>query len=99
MLSVPDERLFLRPADGVASLVLDGEAVVYSEVTAGVHVLDPIATLVWERLDAREPLAAVIASLSRRFAADATVIRDDVHRLVARLSEQRLLTVVDGAGG
>lgn len=99
MLSVPDEELYLRPSDGVASVTLDGEAVVYSERTTGVHLLDPIATLVWERMDASRPLSAVIAELAEEFQLDPDAIADDVRNLVLRLNQQQLLTVVEGGEG
>jgi hypothetical protein len=97
LLSVPDEELFVRPADGVASVTLDGEAVIYSEESAGVHLLDPIATVVWERLDATASLAEVIASLAEDFQADRDLIGEDVRSLVLSLSQQRLLAVVGEA--
>ena len=99
MLSVPDEELYLCPSEGVASVTLDGEAVVSSEETAGVLLLDPSATASWERLDASAPLSEVIADLATQFATEPAAIADDVRSLVLRLNQQRLLTVVEGAEG
>jgi hypothetical protein len=58
--------------------VLDGEAVVYVEGTHALHVLNPIASLIWQNLDGGVAVGELAAMLSETFAAPYDVVLADV---------------------
>lgn len=84
-----------RPRSTIAHVELDGEGVLYDEVTNQIHLLDPIATLIWSGLDGRTTLEALSAELSEAFDADPDRVRFDVMEAVRGFAEQELLA--DGA--
>jgi hypothetical protein len=62
----------------VAYEVLDGEAVLYHERTQQIHLLNPIATLIWEEFDGRNDLRSVIARFVELSGRPFDVIQRDV---------------------
>ena len=49
-----DESFVPVPRSTVATAELDGEAVIFSEETQNMHVLNPTATIVWACFDGSE---------------------------------------------
>lgn len=80
-----------RPRRTVAHVEVDGEAVLYDETTNRVHVLDPIAMLIWSGLDGHTTLEELSEELSRAFEADVKRVRMDVLDAVRELASQELL--------
>lgn len=80
-----------RPRRTVAHVEVDGEGVLYDETTNRVHVLDPIATLIWSGLDGHTTLEELSEELSRAFEADVKRVRMDVLDAVRELASQELL--------
>lgn len=80
-----------RPRRTVAHVELDGEGVLYDEETNQIHLLDPIATLIWGGLDGRTSLEELSAELSGAFGADPDRVRFDVLEAVRGFAEQNLL--------
>lgn len=91
----------VRPA-GVASAELDGEAVLLDGDTGSVHLLDPMATIVWACFDGATAIDELVGDLSDAFGADVAQVRRDVVDLARDLGERGLLVEVDvivGRGG
>lgn len=82
--------------DDLAAVEIDGETVIYDPASELLHHLDPIATMIWERLDGTTPLADVARRLAERFDADPEVVTTDVMALVRQLSADGL-TELGGA--
>lgn len=79
------------PGPWVATIELDGEAVLFDERSGSLHLLDPVATLVWNRLDGAATLADLATDFSTTFAADRSRVRDDLMTFVCQLDGQHLL--------
>lgn len=91
-----DGGFVARPRATVASVELDGEVVLYDEVTEGMHVLNPTAATVWSCFDGRSSLDDIARELSALYETDAETVRAavvDVARDMGRLS---LLQGVEG---
>ncbi|HEX6208555.1 MAG TPA: PqqD family protein [Actinomycetota bacterium] len=80
-----------RPRATVAHVEIDGEGVLYDEVSNQIHLLNPIATLIWSGLDGRTTLEELSAELSDAFGADLARVRFDVLEAVRGFAEQDLL--------
>jgi hypothetical protein len=78
-----------RPAAGLDSRVVDGEAVLFDGET--LHRLDPAATAVWELLDGRTPESELVRVLSERYGVDPAAMARDVATLVATLADRGLV--------
>jgi hypothetical protein len=86
-----DESFVPRPRSTVATAELDGEAVIYSEETQSMHLLNPTATVVWACFDGSGPLSELIADLSEAFGVEQDVIRRDVLDLAREVGSKGLL--------
>ena len=75
----------------VTAVELDGESVLYDETSGGLHQLDALATVVWDRLDGIATLDDLAADLSETFAADPDRVRRDLVTFVRQLGRQHLL--------
>jgi hypothetical protein len=71
--------------------VLDGEAVVHVEGTHSLHVLNPIASLIWENLDGGVSVGELSAMLSETFGAPYDVVLADVLTTVESFAARGLL--------
>ncbi|MGZ4734706.1 MAG: PqqD family protein [Acidimicrobiia bacterium] len=81
--SVPQAR------PDVAVVTLDGEAVIHRR--GQVHVLDPVATLVWRCADGEASVNEIAADLADAFAASPESVLRDVGHAVERLTALDLL--------
>lgn len=86
----------IGPADTLSSVELDGETVIYDESNGSVHLLDPIATIVWSVLDGTSTLEEICADLVETFGADPAQVRGDVVTLARHLGRSGLLAGVRG---
>ena len=84
-------RIRPRPRDGLASVLLDGELVLYDSASRTLHHLNPTATLVWLRCDGDRTLGAIVRSIAEEQSSDADAILRDVIELVDRLTAAGLL--------
>jgi hypothetical protein len=75
----------------VTSVELDGESVLYDETSGVLHLLDAVATVVWDRLDGTATLDDLAADLSRTFATDRRRVRGDLVAFARQLGRQHLL--------
>jgi hypothetical protein len=80
-----------RRADHAAFVEVDGETVVYDEVTGQLHLLDQIATVVWACFDGTASIATLADELSQAFGADREVVERDVRALAERLAGEDLV--------
>ena len=85
----------VRPVPHVSAVEIEGETVVYDCRTEQLHLLDPVATIVWSHLDGTEPLAQLCEQLGEAFNEPVTRIRADVLALVGRLVSAGLVDRVE----
>ena len=85
-MKVPGAQVFARAAH-VASAKLDGEIVLFNEQSETLHLLDPLASLVWECLDGEATVAELVEDFSAVFQVDPERAQDDLRRLFASLVE------------
>jgi len=86
----------ISAGDGVESVIVDGQAVLYDEAAKVLHVLDPIGTVVWQCLDGSGTLGEIEADLADVYQMPIKQVRTDVRRLIRQLEK---LELVDGARG
>lgn len=84
-----------RPRAGLATVELDGETVIYDERTAGIHLLDKVATVIWRFLDGENTLERLARELSAAYGTDEPTVARDVLALARQLDEQDLFEPVD----
>ena len=87
------DPLLLKPAraTGVAEVTIDGETVIYDEVTGAIHQLDRIATVIWQCLDGEATVAELIADLADVYNVSNDRVQVDVLALLDTLSAAGLL--------
>jgi hypothetical protein len=86
-----DGAFVARRSTEVASVVLDGEAVLYDEWHRCIHVLNPTATVLWFLLDGADPLDELIADMADAYEEDPDVVRTDVLTTTRELGRLGLL--------
>ena len=94
-----DASFVPRPRDGVTAVELDGEGVLYSEETGGLHVLNPTATLIWTCFDGSGTIDDIVGELAGAFGTDREVVAGDVMELVRELGSSGVLAGVRPADG
>ena len=77
--------------EGTVTEELDGEAIVYSECTGDVHVLNATATLIWQHLDGQVTLDDLARDLSEVFLVPFAQVQADVLQVARTLAEDGLL--------
>lgn len=98
-MSVPDttaaytvDRTFVAaPRPSVHGFLLDGEMVLYDEVTGTLHHLNPQAALIWRCLDGSGPLSDLVGDLSEAYRIAPEAVEGDVVALVGELATNGLL--------
>jgi len=55
---------------GVAAVPMEGEAVLYDDVTGALHLLEPVAAVVWAHLDGTRPMEQLASELSLAYGAE-----------------------------
>jgi hypothetical protein len=71
---------------------IEGETILYDEDSDALHVLDPVATVVWNLLDGQTSLRDACTDLADAFDTDRVRIEADVLILVSELAERGMLT-------
>ncbi|HET9441890.1 MAG TPA: PqqD family protein [Acidimicrobiales bacterium] len=79
------------PAPEVASVELDGETVLYHEITRMTHILSPVATVVWSCFDGSVSIGQLAAELADAYGAPRETVEGDVVTLARELGAQGLL--------
>lgn len=87
--SVPRRRL----GPDVEWVDVDGEVVAWVQETESLHILDPIASLVFQLCDGTAAVSSTTEDLATAFGRDPESIVSDVLTCVASLQEQRLVEV------
>lgn len=75
----------------LASVQIDGEAVIVDGVTGAVHHLDALGALIWACCDGTASIDQLVARLSDAFVASAACVRQDVCEFIRRLDKSDLL--------
>jgi hypothetical protein len=86
-------RTALRVSDDVVFRELDGEAVILNLASGIYFGLDPVGTRIWQLVDQRGALDAVLADLRDEYDAPAETLEGDLLRLAAELVQKGLLEV------
>lgn len=79
-----------RPPPDVEWVEVEGQAVVYDQSRDALHLLDPIATVVWHLLDGVTPLGRTGEELAEAVGRPAPEVLADVLRFAAQLEEMGL---------
>ena len=79
--------LVRRPSPHVDWVEVEGEVVAWNSETESLHLLDPIAALVFQLLDGVTSLEQTSRELAEAFGRDATSVRSDVLRFAASLED------------
>ena len=79
----------------VATVELDGEAVLYDETTLAVHRLSPVGTLVWHCFDGTTTIDQLAADLADAFRAEPAAVHHDVVELTRKLGGLGLLDGIE----
>jgi hypothetical protein len=75
----------------VFKVELDDESVLYDESSGGLHQLDTVATVVWDRLDGSATIDELAAELGETFATPAARVRVDLVAFARGLGRRHLL--------
>ncbi len=70
--------------------VVDGEALIVDLQTGDYFSLNPIATHMWERLQAGQPPDAIAADIAGQYGIDVGAVSADVRELLAELRDAKL---------
>jgi len=89
-------RVF-RISDGVVFRELDGEAVLLNLDSGMYFGLDRIGTRIWQLVEQHGRIDPIVTTLVDEYDADATVLREDVARLLGALTEKGLVIEGDDA--
>lgn len=81
--------------DGLASVFLDDEIVLYDETTTTLHHLNVAATLVWQQCDGRRTIEDIVETIAAGTVTEVEAVRRDVEDVVRRLVAASLLVVED----
>ncbi|MGH9247605.1 MAG: PqqD family protein [Acidimicrobiales bacterium] len=92
------EILVVSRRPDVAMVELDGEAVLYDDGTNRAHVLNRVATLLWNCFEHSVRLADLIDELAEAFESDRATIQTDVFTVVRTLATEGLLEGVGDRG-
>ena len=83
-----------RPSvrDGLTTVELDGEAVVYDEANGELHHLNPAATVVLSLCDGTRTVEEIASAVSEAFDLSPDHVLPDVRAAVERFGQAGLLT-------
>lgn len=86
-------ELVARPRPGLATVEIEGEAVVYDAELETTHLLSPTGALVWGLLDGETSLAELSGELAEAFGAAPEEVLSDVITLAEDLHRRGLLEI------
>lgn len=86
------ETIFYTTA-GVASRIMDGEAVLVHPGRGEVKVLNELGAEIWKRLDGRHSVGEIVDELLGAYAVDRSDLEGDVLRFMENLRERDLVAV------
>lgn len=89
--AVPGDATF-RIADRVLSRRVGGEVLLFHLSSGVYHVLNHTAARVWTLLENGGGVGSIVETVASEYDVDPQSAAEDVHTLVARLQEQRLIT-------
>jgi PqqD family protein of HPr-rel-A system len=86
----------LRPREDLTVVELDGESVVYDEISGDLHHLNATATIVFSLCDGTASARDLSSEIAEAFAQPVSEIEPQVRRLLRDLRRQDLLVATDG---
>lgn len=75
----------------VANVEVDGEGVLLDKITGSLHLLNPVANVVWSCMDGSGTVDELAVDISAAFAADLEQVRCDVLAFARELGRRGLL--------
>ena len=69
-----------------------GEVVVVSSKTGGVHMLNPVASLIWNLLDGKRPCKEFVEEIRNEFDVTAEVAMEDIADFVGNMIQAEIVT-------
>ena len=93
-----DATFVPRQSRFVASVELDGEAVLYDSITHALHVLNPSASVLWACFDGSGTIAELADDLAEAYRADRAIVLDDTVATVRQLGRAGLLVGIAREG-
>jgi len=84
-----------RPAGGLQATDVDGELLLLDPRTDRLHLLDPVATVIWSVLDGEVTVDELVGDLADAFETPAATVRADLDALVSALEGAALLDGVE----
>jgi hypothetical protein len=90
-LDTIDVDFVATPWAWIASVVLDGEAVLYDETTGRVHLLNETGSIVWQLLDGASSVGDIATAIAEAAEADVDAVTFDVVSLVRMLADLGVL--------
>ncbi len=82
-----------RHSPDTASRVVDGEALIVRLSDNVVMILNAVGSRIWELVDGRRSLRAIVGQIQTEFDAELDVLERDALTFTEELVERRLLTV------
>ena len=83
---------------GVCTVEMEGEAVLLDEAGGVLHLLEPVATVVWSHLDGVRSLDQLAAELTEAYGAEPASVATDVVLFARQLGRWGLLEGVEPEG-
>ena len=83
-----------RPSPLVEWVEVDGEIVAWDQEGEALHLLDPIASLIFQLCDGTASLAVTVNDLAEAFGREPASLTDDVLAGAAALEEKKLVEPV-----
>lgn len=84
-----------RPAPGLHTMDVDGELLLLDPRTDRLHLLDPVATVIWSVLDGEVTVDELVGDLADAFDTPPATVRADLDGLVRALDAAALLEGVE----
>jgi len=81
----------LRPNDGVAAKVFEGEAIIINLSNGIYYSMDNVGALIWEQIEAGLNLGEIVATLTARYDVSAGQAQADLERLGGELVEEGIV--------
>jgi hypothetical protein len=88
---------YLKPnSDGVASKVVDGEAILINLSNGMYYSMDAVGGFVWALIEAGHDLDAISAAVASHYDAAAETVKQDVDALAQQLLDEGLILAAEG---
>lgn len=84
--------MICTPRADLSTRIVEGEVVILDKRTGQIHQLNSTASFVWNKLDGRTSLPAIVSDMVREFEVEFEIARADVDRVAAELVRLELVS-------